>query len=67
MHENDLSIKFYSNLSDEQRTRQFRSVKARTPNVGYRMMKGILQFISSGREWLHLLSSLRQCKSMAFY
>ncbi|XP_049320851.1 uncharacterized protein LOC125781285 [Astyanax mexicanus] len=44
MREQDLSIKQrYSNLTDEQLDSLVRSVKARTPHVGYRMMKGILQ------------------------
>ncbi|KAF3833309.1 hypothetical protein F7725_026974 [Dissostichus mawsoni] len=57
MHENGLSIKqSYSTLTDDELDNLVRSVKARTPHVGYRMMKGILRpwvTVCNGRECLH--------------
>lgn len=65
MHENGLSIKqMYSNLPDEQLDNLVRSVKARTPHVGYRMMKGILQAMGHRVQWNRVSSSMHRVDSV---
>lgn len=61
MHNNRLSImQFYSNLTDEQLDSLVRSVKARTPHGGYRMMKGILQAMGHRVQWKRVSSSMHR-------
>ncbi len=61
MHNNGLSIKqYYSNITDEQLDNLVRSVKARTPHVGYRMMKGTLQAMGHCVQWKRLSSSMHR-------
>ncbi|XP_049319418.1 uncharacterized protein LOC111190594 [Astyanax mexicanus] len=65
MREQDLSIKQrYSNLTDEQLDSLVRSVKARTPHVGYRMMKGILQAMGHRVQWNRVSSSMHRVDSV---
>lgn len=61
MHYNGLSIKqYYSNITDEQLDNLVRSVKARTPHVGYRMMKGTPQGMDHYVQWKRLSSSMHR-------
>ena len=61
MHDNGFSIsQCYSNISDEQLDDLVRSVKARTPHVGYRMMKGILRGMGHRVQWRRVSSSMHR-------
>ncbi|KAK1874860.1 Glycine--tRNA ligase beta subunit [Dissostichus eleginoides] len=52
MHGNGLSIKqSYSTRTDDELDNLVRSVKARTPHVGYRMMKGMLKAMGHRVQW----------------
>lgn len=65
MHEYGLSImQCYSNLTDEQLDNLLRSVKARTPHVGCRMMKGILQAMGHRVQWNRVYSSMHRVDSV---
>lgn len=65
MQDNGLSImQFYSNLTDEQLDNLVRSVKARTPHVGYRMMKGILKAMGHRVQWNRVSSSMHRVDSV---
>ncbi|XP_076830132.1 uncharacterized protein LOC143476036 [Brachyhypopomus gauderio] len=61
MDENGLSVKqTYSDLTDEQLDSLVRSVKARSPHVGYRMMKGILQAMGHRIQWKRVFSCMHR-------
>ncbi|KAF3857271.1 hypothetical protein F7725_009130 [Dissostichus mawsoni] len=65
MHENGLSIKqSYSTLTDDELDNLVRSVKARTPHVGYRMMKGILTAMGHRVQWKRVSSSMHRVDSV---
>lgn len=65
MHENGLSIKqSYSTLTDDELDNLVRSVKARTPHVGYRMMKGILKAMGHRVQWKRVSSSMHRVDSV---
>ncbi|XP_045898241.1 uncharacterized protein LOC123966515 isoform X2 [Micropterus dolomieu] len=65
MHEYGLSImQYYSTLTDEQLDNLVRSVKARTPHVGCRMMKGILQAMGHRVQWNRVSSSMHRVDSV---
>ena len=65
MHEHGLSImQGYSNLTDEQLDNLLRSGKARTPHVGCRMMKGILQAMGLRVQWSRVYSSMHRVDSV---
>ncbi|KAF3851760.1 hypothetical protein F7725_005115 [Dissostichus mawsoni] len=65
MHENGLSIKqSYSTLTDDELDNLVLSVKARTPHVGYRMMKGILKAMGHRVQWKRVSSSMHHVDSV---
>uniref|UniRef100_A0A8C2WY87 Integrase core domain-containing protein n=1 Tax=Cyclopterus lumpus TaxID=8103 RepID=A0A8C2WY87_CYCLU len=65
MHDNGLYImQSYSNLTDKQLDNLVRSVKARTPHVGYRMMKGILLAMGHRVQWKRASSSMHPVDSV---
>ncbi|XP_041835779.1 uncharacterized protein LOC121653747 [Melanotaenia boesemani] len=64
LHEYGINIKqCYSTLSDEELDNLVRSVKARTPHVGYRMMKGILQAMGHRVQWQRVSSAMHRVDS----
>ena len=61
LDDNRLSIKqLYSNISDEQLDNLVRSVKARHPHLGYRMIHGILRGIGHRLQWKRVASSVKR-------
>lgn len=64
----DFSItQSYSNVSDEELGNLVKSVKDRTPNVGYRMMKGILQAMGHCVQWKRVSASLQRVDSTGLF
>lgn len=61
MHENGLSVmQYYSNVTDDELDNLVRSVKTRTPHVGYRVMKGMLQAMGHRVQWKRVSASMRR-------
>ncbi|KAL4009206.1 hypothetical protein ACER0C_003058 [Sarotherodon galilaeus] len=64
LHEYGISIKqCYSTTSDEELDNLVRSIKTRTPHVGYRMMKGMLQAMGHHVQWKRVYSSMHRVDS----
>lgn len=60
-----MSIKqSYSQLTDEELDSVVRSIKAKAPNVGYRMTKGILQGMGHCVQWKRVSASLHRVDSV---
>ncbi|KAF3836809.1 hypothetical protein F7725_004273 [Dissostichus mawsoni] len=54
----------YSTLTDDELDNLVLSVKARTPHVGYRMMKGILKAMGHRVQWKRVSSSMHRVDSV---
>ncbi|MED6253267.1 hypothetical protein ATANTOWER_025531 [Ataeniobius toweri] len=65
LHDYGMSIKqCYSRLTDEELDTLVRSIKAKTPNIGYRMTKGILQSMSHRVQWNRVSASVHRVDSV---
>ncbi|XP_063340226.1 uncharacterized protein LOC134634783 [Pelmatolapia mariae] len=68
LHEYGISIKqCYSTTSDEELDNLVRSIKTRTPHVGYRMMKGMLQAMGHHVQWKRVYSSMHRVDSAGIF
>uniref|UniRef100_A0A669F617 Uncharacterized protein n=1 Tax=Oreochromis niloticus TaxID=8128 RepID=A0A669F617_ORENI len=68
LHEYGISIKqCYSTTSDEELDNLVRSIKTRTPHVGYRMMKGMLQAMGHHVQWKRVYSSMHRLDSAGIF
>ncbi|XP_039468510.1 uncharacterized protein LOC116314664 [Oreochromis aureus] len=68
LHEYGISIKqCYSTTSDEELDNLVSSIKTRTPHVGYRMMKGMLQAMGHHVQWKRVYSSMHRVDSAGIF
>uniref|UniRef100_A0AAZ1XAE5 Integrase core domain-containing protein n=1 Tax=Oreochromis aureus TaxID=47969 RepID=A0AAZ1XAE5_OREAU len=68
LHEYGISIKqCYGTTSDEELDNLVRSIKTRTPHVGYRMMKGMLQAMGHHVQWKRVYSSMHRVDSAGIF
>lgn len=64
MKEESLSVRrysdIYSDISDHELDQKVRSIKARTPHAGYRLVKGSLQAMGHRVTWRRVKMSLQR-------